>query len=70
MSGIAQGLSLFSRLARTPQILSPDKIAELYHDNWAVAGPKLDEITPWHAMFGLQEGFSDTLRWYRSEALL
>jgi len=70
MSGIAQGVSLLSRATRTPQILSPDKIAELYHGDWVASGPKLDEITPWHATFGLAEGFSDTLRWYRSEALL
>jgi uncharacterized protein YbjT (DUF2867 family) len=70
MGGIAQTVALLSRVTRAPQILSPDKVLELYHPNWVASGPKLDEITPWHPTFGLPEGFSDTLKWYRSEALL
>lgn len=70
MSGIAGAVTLFSQLSGSAQILSLDKISELYHADWAASGPRLSELTTWRPAFALREGFSDTLKWYRAEALL
>ena len=70
MTGVAGGVTLVSRLTSTPQVLSLQKLSELYHADWAASGPKLSEITPWQPTFDLLQGFADTLKWYRREALL
>jgi nucleoside-diphosphate-sugar epimerase len=70
MTGIAGAVTLVSHLTGNPQILSLDKIPELYHGDWAASGPKLSELANWRPAFGLRDGFADTLKWYRAEALL
>lgn len=70
MSAVAGGVSLISALTKHPQVLSSDKVAELYHPDWAVAGPRFSEFTDWRPRFDLARGFADTLAWYRSQALL
>lgn len=70
MAPIAHLVSLVSAIRRRPQVLSRDKVAELYHTDWASTGPRLSELTTWQPHFDLAAGFADTLAWYRSEALL
>ncbi|MDY0874289.1 NAD-dependent epimerase/dehydratase family protein [Dongia rigui] len=70
MTGIAGAVTVVSRLSGTPQILSLDKISELYHPDWASSGVRLSTLLPWRPTFALREGFADTLKWYRAEALL
>ncbi|WP_303982406.1 SDR family NAD(P)-dependent oxidoreductase [Dongia mobilis] len=70
MAPIAGAVGLVSSVTRQPQVLSPHKMAELYHPDWVATGPRLSTRLPWVPRFNLAEGFADTLRWYRSEALL
>lgn len=70
MLPIASAVSLVSTLTGQPQVLSRQKVAELYHPDWVVRGPRLSDLATWQPRFSLSEGFADTLRWYRAEALL
>jgi nucleoside-diphosphate-sugar epimerase len=70
MEPIARGMSLVSSLTGHPQVLSRQKVAELYHADWVAHGPRLSDLAPWRPRFSLADGFADTLRWYRAEALL
>ncbi|WP_374652960.1 NAD-dependent epimerase/dehydratase family protein [Dongia sp.] len=70
MAAIAAGVGMVSSLTGQPRVLSPSKIAELYHPDWVCHGPRLSGLAPWRPRFGLREGFADTLAWYRSRALL
>lgn len=70
MAAVAGGLTLISGLTKQPQVLSSDKVAELYHADWAAAGPRFSEFTAWRPRFDLAKGFADTLAWYRAQALL
>lgn len=68
MTAIAGGVTLISALTKRPQVLSLDKISELYHPDWVVRGPRLSETVDWHPHFDLAAGFADALDWYRSES--
>ena len=50
-----------------PQILSLDKVRELFHPDWTVHEPRLAGIS---ARFGLREGFRHTVSWYRTHGWL
>lgn len=70
MTAIAGGVSFVSRVTKQPQVLSLNKISELYHTDWVVSGPRLGETAVWQPRFDLRAGFADTLSWYRAQALL
>lgn len=70
MTGIACATGLCSSFRKQPQVLSREKVAELYHPNWVAAGPRLSELASWRPRFSLPDGFADTVRWYRKQALL
>lgn len=70
MAAIARTVSLVSTVARSPQVLSRDKVAELYHADWVAAGPRMSQLVSWRPRFDLAAGFADTLRWYRAHALV
>lgn len=70
MAPIAAAVSAFSCLTGRAQVLSREKMAELYHADWVAKGPRLSELAPWRPHFGLPEGFADTLAWYQAQALL
>ncbi|WP_374383598.1 NAD-dependent epimerase/dehydratase family protein [Dongia sp.] len=70
MTPIAAVVGLISQLRKQPQVLSAEKVAELYHPNWVAAGPRLSELVRWEPLFSLEKGFADTARWYRSRSLL
>lgn len=70
MMPIAGISGLWSQLRKHPQVLSREKVAELYHADWVATGPRLSELVGWQPRFSLREGFADTFRWYRQQALL
>ncbi len=70
MAPIAAGVGLYSAMTGRAQVLSPAKLAEIYHPGWVSAGPRLSGICSWRPSFGLADGFADTCAWYRNEALL
>ena len=49
-----------------PQILSPAKVRELYHSDWAVHENRLSQAIGFAARFGLVDGFRHTILWYRA----
>jgi nucleoside-diphosphate-sugar epimerase len=70
MALVAGGMTFVSRLTKNPQVLSSDKVSELYHPDWVASGPRLADFTAWQPRFDLASGFADTLAWYRSKSLL
>ena len=67
MTGIAGVVELHRRLGGPLTVLCLDKVAELYHGDWAVHGPRLPR---WKPGFDLASGFRDTVNWYRSKGWL
>lgn len=55
-----------ARLRRTPSMVTPGKIAELYHSNWVSAPPGWPLGHP----TGFAEGLAETLAWYRAAGWL
>ena len=49
-----------------PQILSPAKVRELYHSDWAVHENRLSQAIGFAPRFGLVDGFRHTILWYRA----
>lgn len=62
----ALAASGISRLTGKPGMVSPGKIAELYHGDWVARGPgwPLADAT------GFEAGFARTVEWYRREGWL
>ncbi len=52
------------------QILTAGKARELYHADWVIKGVRLDATGHWQARRKFDEGFADTLRWYRAHGWL
>jgi nucleoside-diphosphate-sugar epimerase len=67
MVGVACLVELHRRLGGALTVLCLDKLAELYHPDWAVHGPR---FPGWQPRFDLASGFSDTVNWYRVKGWL
>jgi len=67
MIGVAGLVELHRRLGGPLTVLCLDKVAELYHGDWAVHGPRLPG---WKPGSDLTSGFRDTVNWYRSKGWL
>lgn len=65
-SVVAAAASGISRLTGKPGMVSPGKIAELYHGDWVARGPGLPLADP----VGFEAGFARTVEWYRREGWL
>jgi len=61
------GAGLVSRLLRRAMVLSPEKVAELYHPDWVAKGTK---IKGWQPRVQFQEGFDLALSWYQANGWL
>lgn len=63
---VAAAASGISRLTGKPGMVTPGKIAELYHGDWVARGPglRLADAT------GFEAGFAGTVEWYRREGWL
>jgi nucleoside-diphosphate-sugar epimerase len=66
LTAIAAGVELHRRVAGSLTALCLAKVPELYHADWAAAGPRLETRTSWKPAFNLAQGFADTLAWYRA----
>jgi nucleoside-diphosphate-sugar epimerase len=70
MEGVAvihQGIS--GIFGATPS-LTRDKVRELYHPDWLCARNPIAELTGWTPRMTLDEGFAETIAWYRAEGWL
>jgi len=51
-----------NRLRPGPQILTPEKVRELFHPDWTARRSGLKGFA---ARYNLREGFDHTILWYR-----
>jgi 2-alkyl-3-oxoalkanoate reductase len=67
----AAGLnSLWQSLGGATRILSPGKVAEIFHSDWVAHDRRLTEATGFRARYDLKTGFDDTVQWYRAHRWL
>lgn len=66
-AGLAQRRA---RWRKTPDILSHDKLNELYHEDWTSSDTRLSELTGWRPRFDLRAGLDATLAAYRAKGWL
>jgi nucleoside-diphosphate-sugar epimerase len=62
--------TVISAMNKQPQVLTVDKLSELYHTDWVTRRPALSEISDWRPRYNLAAGFADTLNWYRTNAMV
>jgi nucleoside-diphosphate-sugar epimerase len=65
--GLMTTVALFNTLRPGAQILSTDKVRELFHPDWTAQGTRLPGFSP---TIGLRDGFRDTILWYRAHGWL
>ncbi|MGF7161725.1 nucleoside-diphosphate-sugar epimerase [Rhodoligotrophos appendicifer] len=70
LSTATAGLGFWSGLTGAVPMLTPGKVAELYHRDWVCRNDLLDELTEWSPNVPFARGFSETLAWYRAEGWL
>jgi len=61
--GVMGAVAWLNRLRPGAQILSPEKVRELFHSDWTVHQPRLP---PAPVRYGLVDGFRHTILWYRA----
>jgi nucleoside-diphosphate-sugar epimerase len=66
----ANAAMLAARLSGAQPILSPDKLPELYHRDWATRDAALLAVIDWRPRIAFAEGLATTLEWYRREGWL
>ena len=65
MDGIARMNSIGHALGGPVQILTPGKVAEIFHSDWTVHDRRLAAAIGFAARYDLAAGFADTVLWYR-----
>jgi nucleoside-diphosphate-sugar epimerase len=70
MSGLAQLNAIGHSLGGPVQILTPGKVAEIFHGDWAVHDRWLAAAIGFRARYDLAAGFADTILWYRRHGWL
>ncbi len=60
----------YGQIAKRTPMISPGKIRELYHHDWASRNRLLQDATPWRPTIGLADGFRTTMAWYREQGWL
>lgn len=54
-----------ARLLRRPGIFTPGKAREILHGDWSVHPTELPPATLWQPQIALDDGFAETVAWYR-----
>jgi nucleoside-diphosphate-sugar epimerase len=70
MEGVAIVNGLLQSVGGPVQILSGDKVKEIFHKDWCVRDHRWAAAVPWRVRYGLEEGFGDTVAWYRRHGWL
>ena len=65
MDGIARMNGIGHALGGPVQILTPGKVAEIFHSDWTVHDRRLAAAISFGARYDLAAGFADTVLWYR-----
>jgi nucleoside-diphosphate-sugar epimerase len=70
MDGIASMNGIGHALGGPAQILTPGKVAEIFHSDWTVHDRRLAAAIGFAARYDLAGGFADTVLWYRRHGWL
>ena len=70
MAAVAGLNSLWQALGGATRILTPGKVAEIFHSDWVAHDRRLAEATGFQARYDLKTGFDDTVQWYRARGWL
>jgi nucleoside-diphosphate-sugar epimerase len=70
MSAVAGLNGLWQSLGGPTRILTPGKVAEIFHSDWVAHDRRLAEATGFRARFDLKTGFDDAVQWYRAHGWL
>jgi nucleoside-diphosphate-sugar epimerase len=70
MSGLARLNAIGHSLGGPIQILTPGKVAEIFHNDWTVHDQRLAAAIGFRAHYDLARGFGDTILWYRQQGWL
>ena len=70
MSGVARLNAVGHSLGGPVQILTPGKVAEIFHRDWTVHDRRLAAAIGFCARYDLAHGFGDTILWYRRQRWL
>ena len=65
MDGVARMNGIGHALGGPLQILTPGKVAEIFHSDWTVHDRRLAAAISFEARYNLAGGFADTVLWYR-----
>lgn len=64
---VALGALLKARITGKPDVLSPQKVNEIYHADWVARG---GQLAGWEPQIGFERGCAETLLWYRKHGWL
>jgi nucleoside-diphosphate-sugar epimerase len=70
MAAVAGLNGLWQSLGGATRILTPGKVAEIFHSDWVAHDRRLAEGTGFRPRFDLKIGFEDTVRWYGAHGWL
>jgi len=70
MGGLARLNAIGHSLGGPVQILTPGKVAEIFHSDWTVHDRRLAAAVGFRARYDLAGGFADTIQWYRRHGWL
>ncbi len=70
LRGLAAVGTGLSRLTGRVPLLTQGKVNEISHPDWVCHQNRLDEVTPWRPRIGIDEGFAETISWYKSQGWL
>jgi hypothetical protein len=70
MAVLARANALGHALGGPVQILTPGKVAEIFHSDWTVHDRRLAAALGLRARYDLASGFGETILWYRRHGWL
>jgi nucleoside-diphosphate-sugar epimerase len=70
ITAVARWNALRQTIVGSPQILTPAKVNEMFHPDWTVHDRQFADATDFRPRYGLEEGFRDTVSWYRARKWL
>ena len=70
MAAVAGLNGLWQSLGGATRILTPGKVAEIFHSDWVTHDRRLAEATGFQARYDLKMGFDDAVQWYRAHGWL
>ena len=65
----AVGAGLLKLMGKAPMV-TPGKIHEFFHPDWAARRNLLSDATSWRPTTSLDDGFARTAKWYRAQNML